>query len=60
MQKKPDSRDLLYLQFVNDRMHGHLSDEQIANKLSRDRLLHSIGNSPIMVILCALRVARPR
>ena len=33
MQKKPDSRDLLYLQFVTDRMNGHLSDEQIANKL---------------------------
>src|SRR5215216_234716 len=32
MQKKPDSRDLRYLQFVTDRMHGH-SDEQIANKL---------------------------
>ena len=32
MQKKPDSRDLRYLQFVTDRMNGH-SDEQIANKL---------------------------
>jgi hypothetical protein len=32
MQKNPDSRDLLYLQFVTDRMHGH-SDKQIANKL---------------------------
>src|SRR5215210_447789 len=32
MQKNLDSRDLQYLQFFNDRMHGH-SDEQIANKL---------------------------
>jgi hypothetical protein len=32
MQKNPDSRDLRYLQFVTDRMHGH-SDKQIANKL---------------------------
>jgi len=32
MQKNPDSRDLRYLQFVTDQMHGH-SDKQIANKL---------------------------
>ena len=32
MQKNPHSRDLRYLQFVTDRMHGH-SEEQIANKL---------------------------
>jgi hypothetical protein len=33
MQKNPDSRDLRYLQFVTDRMNGHYSDEQIANRL---------------------------
>jgi hypothetical protein len=32
MQKNPDSRDLRYLQFVTDRMHGD-SDKQIAHKL---------------------------
>jgi hypothetical protein len=32
MQKNPDSRDLRYLHFVTDRMHGH-SDKQIASKL---------------------------
>jgi hypothetical protein len=32
MPRKPDSRDLRYLQFVTDRTHGH-SDKEIADKL---------------------------